>query len=102
MELNGIKHTSMYLTEEEKVVVDAVRAGGKATITFHNATFEEAIMRTDELQRNVLSKRYVQDLTHGVISFINIAAENEEGTVESNHYVDVDTKKPLTAGKHSQ
>lgn len=76
-----------HLTEEEKVVIDALRAGAKAVVTFHDATFEQAEANTNQLPRNVLSKRYITDLTHGIIPFINVGAENESGTVELNHFV---------------
>lgn len=91
-EVNGKVYEAVYLTDEEKVVIDALRAGAKAVVTFHDATFEQAETNTNELPRNVLSKRYITDLTHGRIPFINVGAENESGTIELNHFVDV-TKK---------
>lgn len=87
MELNGIKHTSMWVTEEEKLVIDAMRAGADIDITFYRATFEEAIKGTDELPRNLLSKRRVRDLTGATSPFISLAARNEDGSIQLNYFV---------------
>ena len=90
MELNGIKHKSMWVTEEEKVVIDAMRAGADVDITFYRVAFEEAIKRTDELPRNLLSKRRVRDLSHYVKRpFINIYAENEDRNIKLNYFVEI-------------
>lgn len=91
-ELNGNKYVLTYLSDEEKVVIDAMRAGAQATITFTDATFEQAEVNTNELPRNVLSERYITDLTHGRIPFINVGAKNESGTIEMNHFVEVAKK----------
>lgn len=95
-ELNNQSYEAVYLTDEEKIVIDALRAGAKAVVTFHDATFEQSDTNTNELPRNVLSERYITDLTHGIIPFINVGAKNESGTIELNHFVEV-TKK-ATAG----
>lgn len=92
MKPHGKVYEAVYLTDEEKVVIDALRAGAKAVVTFHDATFEQAETNTNELPRNVLSKRYITDLTHGRIPFINVGAENESGSIELNHFVEVERK----------
>lgn len=89
-ELNGEKVNSVFLTEEEKIVINAMRSGAKAEITFNNATFEEAKERTEQIPKNVLEKRYITDLTHGRIPFINICAADE--TIQLNHFVEVTRK----------
>ena len=91
MEINGIKHKSMWITEEEKVVIDAMRAGADVDITFYRVALEEVIKRTDELPRNLLSKRRVRDLSHHVKRpFINFYAENEDRNIRLNHFVDIE------------
>ena len=55
MELNGKTYEMVYLTHEEKVVVDALRAGAQAVVTFHDATFEQAEANTNGVPRHVLS-----------------------------------------------
>jgi hypothetical protein len=95
-ELKGQVYEAVYLTDEEKVVIDALRAGAKAVVTFHDATFEQAELNTNGVPRHVLSKRYITDLTHGRIPFINVGAENKNGTIELNHFVKV--KRKATAG----
>ena len=91
-ELNGQIYEAVYLTDEEKVVIDALRAGAQATITFCDSTFEQAENNTNELPKNVLSKRYIRDLTHGEIPFINVCAKNESGSIELNHFIEVERK----------
>ena len=95
-ELNEITYGLTYLTDEEKVVIDAMRAGAKVQATFHDATFEQAENNTNELPKKVLGERYITDLTHGKIPFINVCAKNESGLIELNHFVKVE-KKPLRA-----
>ena len=96
MELNGIKYKSVWLTEEEKVVIDAMRAGAQATVTFYKSTFDQAEANTNKRPKNVLNERHIRDLTHGEIPFISVCAKNESGMIELNHFVEV-TKK-ATAG----
>ena len=92
MELNGIKHKSVWLTEEEKVVIDAMRSGAQATITFYESTFEQAEANTNKIPKNVLDERHIRDLTHGEIPFINVCAKNESELIELNHFVEVERK----------
>ena len=91
-ELNGQVYEAVYLTDEEKVVIDAMRAGAKVQATFHNATFEQAENNTNELPKKVLGERYITDLTHGKIPFINVCAKNESGSIELSHFVEVERK----------
>ena len=89
-ELNGQVYEAVYITDEEKVVIDAMRSGAKAEITFYNATFEEAKERTEQIPKNVLENRYITDLTDGRIPFISICAAGE--TIQLNHFVEVKRK----------
>lgn len=91
-EVNGKVYEAVYLTDEEKVVIDAMRAGAKVQATFHDATFEQAEANTNKLPKNVLGERYISDLTHGKIPFISVCAQNESGSIELNHFVDVERK----------
>ena len=91
-ELNGQVYEAVYLTDEEKVVIDAMRAGAQATITFYDSTFEQAEANTNKLPKNVLGERHIRDLTHGEIPFINVCARNESGSIELNHFVEVKRK----------
>ena len=91
-ELNGQVYEAVYLTNEEKVVIDAMRAGAKVQATFHNATFEQAEANTNKLPKEVLGERHITDLTHGIIPFINVCAKNESGSIELNHFVEVKRK----------
>ena len=90
--LNGVNHMQMFVTDEEKVVIDAMRAGAKVQATFHNATFEQAENNTNELPKKVLGERHITDLTHGKIPFISVCAKNESGSIELNHFVEVGRK----------
>lgn len=89
-ELNGEKVYSVFLTEEEKIIIDAIRGGAKAEITFHNSTFEKAKEHTDQLSKDVLGNCWITDLTHGRIPFINVYAANE--TIRLNHFIEVTRK----------
>ena len=94
-EVNGKVYEAVYLTDEEKVVIDAMRAGAKVQASFHHATLEQAFINTDQLPREVLSIRSITDLTSedsGRVSFINIRAENSDWTIELNHFIDVKQK----------
>ena len=91
-ELNGQVYEAVYLTEEEKVVIDAMRVGAEATITFYESTFEQADANTNKIPKNVLSERYITDLTHANRPFINVCAKNESGSIELNHFVEVERK----------
>ena len=91
-ELNGQVYEAVYLTDEEKVVIDAMRAGAQATVTFYDSTFEQAETNTNKIPKNVLDERYIRDLTHGETPFINVCAKNESGLIELNHFVEVERK----------
>lgn len=91
-ELNGTAYGLTYLTDEEKVVIDAMRAGAQATIIFLDSTFEQAEDCTNKLPKNVLGERHITDLTHGATPFINVCAKNESGMIELNHFVEVERK----------
>ena len=96
MKQHGKVYEAVYLTDEEKVVIDAMRAGAQATITFYDSTFEQAEANTNKIPKNVLSERYIRDLTHGEIPFISVCAKNESESIELNHFVNV--KRKATAG----
>ena len=92
MEQHGKVYEAFYITDEGKVVIDAMRAGAQATVTFYESTFEQAEANTNKLPKNVLGERYIRDLTHGEIPFINVCAKNESELIELNYFVEV-TKK---------
>ena len=94
-EVNGQVYEAVYLTDEEKVVIDAMRAGAEATIIFYESTFEQAEANTNKIPKNVLSKRYIKDLTHFTLAnrpFINVCAKNKSGMIKLNHFVEVERK----------
>lgn len=95
MKLNGIKHKSAWLTEEEKVVIDALRAGATARINWFDLTYEEIVKITDELPKSVLPIRETRDFCNSGPPFVVVEAKSEK--VELNLYVDLRTKK-ATAG----
>ena len=98
MELNGIKHTSMWVTEEEKVVIDAMRAGGDAQVHMHNSTIEKAEEHLNSIPEKILPYRRKEKISWDTKVFS--MGDSFVGRIEICHYVDI--KKPLTAGKHSQ
>lgn len=91
-ELNETSYVLTYLTDEEKVVIDAMRSGAQATITFYDSTFEQAEDCTNKLPKKALGERHIADLTHGATPFINVCAKNESGLIELNHFVEVERK----------
>lgn len=91
-EVNGKVYEAVYLTDEEKVVIDAMRAGAQATVTFYKSTFEQAEANTNKIPKNVLGERHIRDLTHGEIPFINVCAKNESELIELNHFIEVERK----------
>ena len=86
MELNGIKHKSMWLTEEEKVVVDAMRAGGDAQVHMHNSTIEKAEEHLNSIPEKLLPYRKKEEIGWDTIVFT--IGDSLVGKVSIYHYVD--------------
>ena len=83
-ELNGKVYEAVYLTDEEKVVIDAMRAGATARISWFDLTYEEIVKITDELPEGVLTKRETKDFYNGDFPFVVVEAKSEK--VELNLY----------------
>ena len=90
-ELNGKVYEAVYITEEEKVVIDALRAGATARVNWFDLTYEEIVKITDELPKSVLSIRETRDFCNSGPPFVVVEAKSEK--VELNLYVDLRTKK---------
>ena len=90
-ELNGQVYEVVYLTDEEKVVIDALRAGATARVNWFDLTYEEIVKITDELPDGVLTARETKDFYNADFPFVVVQAKSEK--VELNLYVDLKTKK---------
>ena len=98
MELNGIEYEMVYLTHEEKVVVDAMRLGGDVQVHMHESTIEKAEEHMNSVPEKLLPYRRKEEISWDTKVFS--MGDSFVGRIEICHYVDI--KKPLTAGKHSQ
>ena len=90
-ELNGQVYEAVYLTDEEKVVIDSLRAGARARVYWFDLTYEEVVKITDELPEDVLTTRETKDFFNAAFPFVVVEAKSEK--VELNLYVDLKTKK---------
>lgn len=88
--LNGVNHMQMFVTDEEKVVIDALRAGATARVNWFDLTYEEIVKITDELPEGVLTARKTKDFYNGDFPFVVVESKSEK--VELNLYVDLKTK----------
>lgn len=86
-ELNGQIYEAVYLTEEEKVVIDAMRAGAKARVNCFDLTYEEIVKITDELPEGVLAARETKDFYNADFPFVVVEAKSEK--IELNLYIDL-------------
>lgn len=91
-ELKGKVYEAVYLTDEEKVVIDAMRAGAKVRVGFFDLTYEEIVEFTDELPKSVLPIRETRDFHEANLPFIVVEARSEN--VELNLFVKMSAKKP--------
>ena len=89
-EVNGKVYEAVYLTDEEKVVIDAMRAGATARVNWFDLTYEEIVKITDELPDGVLTARETKDFNDAILPFIVVEAKSEK--VELNLYIDLKTK----------
>ena len=90
-ELNGQVYEAVYLTDEEKVVIDALRAGATARVNWFDLTYEEIVKITDELPDGVLAARETKDFYNADFPFVVVEAKSEK--VELNLYIDFKRKK---------
>ena len=90
-ELNGQVYEAVYLTDEEKVVIDALRVGAKARVNWFDLTYEEIVKITDELPDGVLTARETKDFYNSAPPFVVVKAKSEK--VELSLYIDLKTKK---------
>ena len=90
-ELNGQVYEAVYLTDEEKVVIDALRAGAKVRVGFFNLTYEGIVKFTDELPKDVLVERRIKDFNDAILPFIAFEARSKD--VELNFFVRLSAKK---------
>ena len=94
-EVNGKVYEAVYLTDEEKVVIDALRAGATARVNWFDLTYEEIVKITDELPEGVLVERRIKDFNDAILPFIAFEARSKD--VELNFFVRLSAKK-ATAG----
>lgn len=89
--LNGVNHMQMFVTDEEKVVIDALRAGAKVRVNLFDLTYEDTVKFTDELPTGVLPKRKIIDGFNTKFPYITVLANSDD--VELTMFVDLKTKK---------
>ena len=85
MELNGKTYEMVYLTKEEKVVVDAMRAGGDAQVHMHNSTIEKAEEHLNSIPEKLLPYRKKEEIGWDTIVFT--IGDSLVGKVSIYHYV---------------
>lgn len=54
--LNGVNHMQMFVTEEEKIVIDALRAGAEVAVNFHGVAYADAVKRSNDLPTDLFPK----------------------------------------------
>lgn len=86
-ELKGQVYEAVYLTDEEKAVIDALRAGATARVNWFDLTYEEIVKITDELPDGVLTARETKDFYNADLPFVVVQAKSKK--VELNLYVDL-------------
>lgn len=84
-ELNEKVYEAVYLTDEEKVIIDALRAGATARINWFDLTYEEVVKITDELPKGVLTTRETIGFYNANFPFVVFAARSKK--VDLNLYV---------------
>ena len=78
MELNGSK----YLTNEEMVVINAMRMGGKAQVNFFCSDYEKMSNHMDSLDKDIFFYRHNMDVK--LASYFEAKSE----TVTIGHFID--------------
>lgn len=56
MKQHGKVYDAVYLTDEEKIVVDALRAGAEVLVNFHDVAYADAVRRSNDLPTDLFPK----------------------------------------------
>lgn len=89
-ELNGKTYDCVYLTHEEKIVVDAMRAGAEVDVWFHNQKIEDTFQKADRIPTNVFTKRRWVDQTDSENGFVRLQVQTDNVDI---HFINRTTKK---------
>ena len=88
--LNDQVYKAVYLTDEEKVVIDALRTGAKVRVNLFDLTYEDTVKFTDELPTGVLPKRKIIDGFNTKFPYITVSANSDD--VELTMFVNLRQK----------
>ena len=87
MELNGKTYEMVYLTHEEKAVVDAMRLGGDVQVHMHDSTIEKAEAHMNSVPETLLPYRKKEEI--GWDTTVFTMGDSFVGRVSIYHYVDI-------------
>lgn len=84
MKQHGKVYDAVYLTDEEKIVVDALRAGAEVAVNFFDVSYEDAVKRSNELPTDIFPNHRENVVETDQIPYVVFVDSNER--VEIRHY----------------
>ena len=84
MKPHGKVYDAVYLTDEEKIVVDALRAGAEVLVNFHDVAYADAVRRSNELPTDLFPNHRENVVETDQIPYVVLVDSNER--VEIRHY----------------